>query len=107
MRQALRYYLSALAVRTEGALRRVESWIAARLVHEGEALAFQQGRRDGLAIQFAERGLVVKQFELARPAGHVEVNDALDSGWEVGLLGSHRVGSILGRREVAAQQAAQ
>ena len=42
--------------------------------HEGETLAFDEGLRNGLAIQVDELWFVIEEFQLARPAGHEKEN---------------------------------
>jgi hypothetical protein len=53
-----------------------------------ESLPFQQVLRAGLAVVFGERRLVVEQFELRRSADHMQENDALGPGREMGARGS-------------------
>src|SRR5581483_11366411 len=53
--------------------------------HEGEALAGDERVGDGLVMELLEGRLEVEQFELAGPAGHEQVNDALGPRFEVRL----------------------
>ena len=82
---------AALADALELALAAHQRFVA---LEEGETLAFEQALRRRLAVQLAELGLVVEQLQLARGAGHEEVDDVLDLGGEMagrgarGLAGS-------------------
>ena len=50
---------------------------------EREPLVLDVGLRDDLAVEFLQLGLVVEQFELARPAGHEQEDDVLRLGGEM------------------------
>jgi hypothetical protein len=56
--------------------------------HEGKALAGDQGGGNGLTVQRLQPWFVVKQVELARAAGHEEVDNPLGSRLEMRRLGS-------------------
>ena len=68
-------------------------------VHEGEALALDE-RLAGSAGRCSsiELRLVVEQLELARPAGHEQVDDVLGARREVAGLGRQRIGQGGGSR---------
>ena len=51
--------------------------------HEGEALAFDEGLRNGLAIQVDELWFVIEEFQLARPAGHEKENHVFGARGEM------------------------
>ena len=51
--------------------------------HTGQALAHAHAGGQVLPVVFVERGFVVEQIELRRPAGHEQVNDAVGFGREM------------------------
>ena len=79
---------TALAVTFELAMRAEQlRRILHERVHEREALAFQQRLRGGLAVVLLQFRFVIEEFQLARPAGHEEINDALHFRGKVRRLG--------------------
>src|SRR2546427_178771 len=83
MRQKLGEFSSALAVFGELELGSEQRGVR---IDERGAVAFDElfGRR--FAVPFLQRRFVIEQFEVARRAGHEEVNDALGLGGELRLL---------------------
>ena len=59
---------------------------------ERRAIALQQPGRGKLAAPLRQLGLMVEELELAGPAGHEQVNDALGPGTEVRRFGYERAG---------------
>src|SRR5439155_9024800 len=92
MREHLAEREAALADALEFALAAHEGFVA---FEEGETLTFKKtfGRR--LAVELAELGLVVEQLQLARRAGHEEVDDVLDLRREVALSRGKWVGGVV------------
>src|SRR5439155_15537799 len=89
MRQKLGEFSSALAVFGELELGSEQRGVR---IDERGPVAFDQlfGRR--FAVPFLQRRFVIEQFEVARRAGHEEVNDALGFGGELRLLWRERRG---------------
>ena len=73
---------------------------------EGEAFAFEEFGGAGLAAAFDELGFVVEEIELRGGADHVEVDDVLGLGGEVGVAGEGDVGRG-GGGEVAGEEGAE
>ena len=63
-------------------------------VNESETLACEERGRTVLAIQAREFGLMFKKFQLARRAGHVEINHASRFGSELRRQDGEWVGSV-------------
>ena len=77
MWQAVRHPLAAFSRLMKGILRAQQLGHAA---DEGKALAGQEGSRAVLAIELGQFGFVIEEFQLARRAGHVQIDDALGAG---------------------------
>src|SRR3954447_20595892 len=60
-------------------------------VDEGGSIAFDEFRGRQFAIPFDQFGLVIKQLQMARSAGHEQEDHALGFGWKMRLLGRERV----------------
>ena len=88
MRQGLGEFEAALAVAGELELRPQHGGVGA---DEGVALTADDRRRERLAFHLGELRLVVEQIELARRAGHEQVDDGLRLAGEVGRMRGHGV----------------
>ena len=88
VRQHLRQFRPALAVLGELEARPEHGRIGP---DEGVALAADDRRRHRLAFELRQLRLVVEQIELARRAGHEQMNDALRLRREVRLARRQRV----------------
>src|SRR5437773_249089 len=77
---------------------RAEQLRAVAAAHECEAFALDERLRNRLAVQLNELGLVIEQFELARSAGHEEVNDVLRARLEMRRTRRHWIGDGSRRR---------
>ena len=87
VREAVRHPCTRLAVALEGAVDAQQiGRILGEAVHEGEALALHPGGGDGLAVQLLQFGFGFPQLELARSAGHEQVDDVLGFGCDVQLF---------------------
>ena len=75
---------AGLAIAGKGARGTHELGDAGR---EGKAAAFENGVGAVLAAAFDQLGLVVKEVQVGRRTGHVEVDDALGLGRKVRLFG--------------------
>src|SRR5262249_46731077 len=71
----------ALLAGLERGGRRLETRLVAG--HEGDALLTEDRLGYLLAVQFLKLWLGVEQINMRRPAGHEEIDDALDLGREV------------------------
>ena len=80
VRQQLAQLGAALAVPRELAARAQQLGVA---LDEGEPLALDERLRERLAVELLQLRLVVEQLELAGPAGHEQVDDALGLGREM------------------------
>ena len=69
----------------------VDGALSAR--HGGEALVSPHLGREWFAIPFGQVGLGIKGLQLGRPTRHVEIDDALGPGGEVGEAGQSGSGS--------------
>ena len=100
VRQQVRDPPPALAVLFELA-RRAEHLhrLFGESVHEREALARDQGRRNRLAVVLPQLRLVFEHVELARSARHEQVDDVLDLGRKVRRTRLHRQARFLLRPE--------
>ena len=74
--------LPALAVLLEGILAGQHLWHS---LDKSELLASEEGLRAVLPIEFDKLGLVVKEFQLAGAAGHVQVDHTFGLGRKMGL----------------------
>lgn len=81
MREETAHFLAGLAELLEVVLRaETFEFLALQL---RDLLAFSEGAGHGLAVHFLELGLEVPGLEMRRPAGHVEMDDALRLRWPV------------------------
>ncbi len=93
MGQSVRYPRPRLAVLRE---------LGLRAKHLGDALdkrkplSFEERRRAELAVQLREVGLIIKQLQLRRGAGHVQEDDVFGLPGEMRHPGSQRVGGGYG-----------
>src|SRR5262249_49750939 len=75
------------------------------------ALVLDERFRDRLAVQLLKLRLVVKQLELARSAGHEEIDHALSLGGEVrfarGLGATIRISQLFRSRETVIEERSQ
>ena len=95
VRQQLGQFRAALAVPGELELRAEQLGVG---VDERGAIALEQIGRRQLAVPFGQFRLVVEQFQVARPAGHEQVDHALGLGGEVRQLGRQRVAGAAAAR---------
>src|SRR5436190_3378078 len=77
---------------------RAEQLRAVAAAHECEAFALDERLRNRLTVQLDELGLVIEQFELARSAGHEEVNDVFRARLEMRRTRRHWIGDGSRRR---------
>src|SRR5205809_5064406 len=77
---------------------RAEQLRAVAAAHEREAFALDERLRNRLTVQLDESGFVIEEFELARSAGHEEVNDVFRARLEMRRTRRHRIGDGFRRR---------
>ncbi len=91
MRQGFRKFCLTLAMLRKLKLGGVQSRVGP---DKGVLLALHDLRRERFAIVFCQRGFEVEQFELARRAGHKQVDHSLGLGRELRRMRRERVGKL-------------
>ena len=98
MREAIRYPGSGVSVLLEWILRTEH---IGRALNECEILAFEEGLGTGLTVESLQIGFVIKEFQLARGADHVKVNDALRFASKLRRQGIEWIRNIMRRQTMA------
>src|SRR4029434_11049711 len=88
VRQRLGYPRPRLPMLREFELRSVQARVRP---DERVIEVFDELLRDGLAVVFGERRLVIEGLELRRPAGHKQINHALRLRFKMRLLWRQRL----------------